>query len=280
MKALVTGYKGFVGRHLWPMLEAAGYDIVGTEHFVTWMQHDFSMLQDAGIFDVVVHLGANIVNVDERMHMGMRAYDDMLLDHVVCSWLERHPPKKCFVVMSSCAVDYPQDPYCIVKRNLEAFATTLYDKGVPVVILRPFSGYGPDQSPEYPFRAIFERALRREDPLTVWGGSQVRDWLWVDDLCAGIMAAIDSFPRGGTYELGTAVGTSLLELTVKIAAAVGYHPALNCDSSKPSSSPRRVARRCGVGSYVLETPPLWMPGTDLDSGIRRSVDYYRSVGRL
>lgn len=280
MKALVTGYQGFVGRHLWPMLVEAGYDVIGTENFMAWSQLDFREIRER--FDVVVHLGANIVNVDQRMKMGMHAFDDILLDYAVCSWVEQHPPKKCFVVMSSCAVDYPQDPYCVVKQTLEAFARVLYAEGVPVVTLRPFSGYGPDQSEEYPFRAIFERALRREDPLTVWGGAQVRDWLWINDLCSGIMAAIDRFPRGEVYELGTAVGTRLSELAMMIADAVGYYPTLNCDDTKQTSSLRRVAT---FGSVVLHEnrgtrKTLWRPLVSLEDGIRKSVGYYRAAGRL
>jgi len=105
-------------------------------------------------FDVVVHLAANIVNVDARMKMGMEVFKDIELDLAMCRWLEKNPPKKCAVLLSSCAVDFPDDPYCIVKRNLEAMALVLHKKGVPVVILRPFSGYGGDQSLEYPFPSI------------------------------------------------------------------------------------------------------------------------------
>lgn len=270
MRALIIGNEGFVGRHLQPAMRQAGYKVTGTEDF-----EQFVRLGDFGApFDVVVHLGANIVNVDARMKMGMDAYSDIALDLAVCSWIERHPPTKCFVVMSSCAVDYPDDPYCTVKRALEAFAQTLHKRGVPLVVLRPFSGYGPDQSEEYPFRAIFERALRKEDPLTVWGGGQVRDWLHIDDLCRGIMTAIDRFPRGGTFEIGTGVGTSLGELAEMIAFEVGYDPAIKFDASKASSSSLRVAMEHGQSEFGF------MPTVTLHAGIRRAADIYRAQGRL
>jgi nucleoside-diphosphate-sugar epimerase len=230
-------------------------------------------------FDVIVHLGANIVNVNDRMTMGMKAYDDILLDKMVCDFVEQNPPTKDFIAMSSCAVDYPDDPYCIVKRTLEAFAGTLYKRGVPVVILRPFSGYGPDQSEEYPFRAIFERAIRDEDPLTVWGdGQQVRDWLHISDLCAGIMLAIDSFPHGTPIELGTGIGTNLCELAEMIADAVGYHPVILPNAAKAGSSSFRVADATGL--VVLHQTTGWQASVPLAQGIRQALAYFKAQGRL
>jgi nucleoside-diphosphate-sugar epimerase len=288
MRALVVGYRGFVGRHLVPMLAAKGYEVFGSEDFkhslaceeweaVANSQDQFTMDNE---FDVIVHLGANIVNVNDRMTLGMKAYDDIALDKLVCTFVERYPPTKVFVAMSSCAVDYPDDPYCIVKRTLEAFAGTLHKRGVPVVILRPFSGYGPDQSEEYPFRAIFERALRHEDPLTVWGdGQQVRDWLHIDDLCAGIMTALDDrFPRGVPTELGTGVGTNLCELAEMIAENLGYHPVVLPDAAKASSSTFRVASKSAL--FRLFTLSGWVARIDLYAGIRGAIDSFKAEGRL
>jgi nucleoside-diphosphate-sugar epimerase len=235
--AFVTGHQGFVGRHLVPKLRAAGYDVVGTEAFGL-----ANAPFDPSQWDVIVHLAANIVNVDDRLKGGMHAYADLNLDYEMCSYVQEHPPKRAFVVMSSCAVDYPDDPYCIVKRTLEAMATTLYLRGVPVVVVRPFSGYGADQSTEYPFRAILERALRREDPLTVWGsGYQIRDWLHIDDLTDAILWAAKGEHLGGPWEIGTGVGTPMAGLASMIAAAVGYSPLVQGDFSKAASSGCRIA---------------------------------------
>lgn len=236
MRALVSGHEGFVGRHLLPLLRDAGYEVTGTEDFT-----GFSDYYVGDPFDVVIHLGANIINVDERGKIGIIAFQDILLDYEVCRWVEMFPPKKAFVVMSSCAVDFPDDPYCIVKRTLEAFAQSLHRHGLPVVILRPYSGYGADQSLEYPFRAIFERALRKEDPLTVWGGRQVRDWIHISDLARAIVMAIEDFPRGTPIQIGSGLGTSLFDLARMIATECGYSPVIAADETKTVSSPSRIA---------------------------------------
>ncbi len=283
MRALVTGAAGFVGRHLVPKLEAAGYEVECIDvktapppqrtHDVRDHYERYCWIKN-GPFDLVVHLAANIVNVDDRMKGGMAMFEDIELDLAMCRWLEKNPPKQCALLMSSCAVDYPEDPYCIVKRNLESFAQTLHKKGVPVIVLRPFSGYGEDQSKEYPFRAILERALRKEDPLTVWGGSQVRDWIHVDDLTDAMMFAARELPREPRpIEVGTGRGVSFLELARKVADAVGYQPHIE-GVNKASSSPRRVSGEGRVRSLQDRAwlPRLnWQPKISLEEGIRRAV---------
>jgi len=237
MRALVTGHEGFVGSHLVPKLVRAGYHVHGTEDLRDFLHSSFASEK----WDVVVHLAANIINVHDRGRIGMRAFDDIVLDLEMFKWVESNPPSKVFVAMSSCALDFPEDPYCMVKITLESFAQCLHKQGVPIVILRPFSGYGGDQSLEYPFPAILGRARRREDPLVVWGGSQVRDWVHIEDLTDAIVHGLNHFPRGVPVQIGTGIGTDFFTLAKMMADVVGYSPRVFGDTAKQSSSPRRVA---------------------------------------
>ncbi len=268
MRALVTGYKGFVGRHLIPKLEAANYAVQGTEDLDQFLAQPGA----AAKWDVVVHLAANIINVHDRGKIGMKAFDDLALDMKMFRWVERNPPTKAMIVMSSCALDFPEDPYCMVKRNVEAFAACLHKQGIPVVIFRPFSGYGEDQSQEYPFRAILDRALRREDPLVVWGGSQIRDWVHIEDLTDALVYGIDRFPRATPIQIGTGIGTNFFSLAKLMADAVGYDPKIQGDESKQSSSPRRVSDPSLAKQYG------WEARISLEEGIRRALPN-RAAGR-
>lgn len=247
--ALVTGSEGFVGRHLVPKLHEAGYRVICVDTklgftFEAWSKSVSSWKYEGDTkFDVIVHLAANIEDVSVRMRKDLSAYADMSLDYQVCELVRKFPPREAFICMSSCAVDNPIDPYGWTKQTLELYATALHREGIPTVILRPFSGYGADQAFSYPFPAILARAMRREDPLRVWGNINTeRDWIHIDDLTRAIMWAITSAPRGIPIDIGRGVGIPFWSLATNIASAVGYRPQITGDGSKPSSSNSRVAR--------------------------------------
>lgn len=290
-RALVTGALGFVGRHLIPKLDKIGYEIDWKDKEQSWTSAETLHIGRDIPYDLVVHLAANIKNVDERMKAGVTAYEDLVLDYEMCKWVEKTKPG-CFIVMSSCAVDYLDDPYCIVKRNLEALAMSLHKGGQNVKILRPFSGYGFDQTSEYPFPSILKRAIAKENPLTVWGGEQVRDWIHIDDLVSGIIHSIDNFPSGRPIELGLCKGTDFLTLAQMLRNAVNdyviahrtnnyslisYNPKIVGDKTKASSSQYRVAggneQSSGVhiGQYYG-----WTPKITLEDGIAMELEKYMS----
>src|SRR5678816_177150 len=87
----------------------------------------------------------------------------------------------------------------------ERLAQTARENGVPTTVVRPFSGYGEDQSLDYPFPSIIRRA--KEGDLSVWGPpGQTRDWIHVSDVVKGALAVVES----GTelpVNLCTGVGT-------------------------------------------------------------------------
>jgi nucleoside-diphosphate-sugar epimerase len=60
-------------------------------------------------------------------------------------------------------------------------------------VFRPFSGYGTEQSLDYPFPSFIERAAHRDDPFEIWGsGDSARDWVHIDDIVGAVLAAIDN----------------------------------------------------------------------------------------
>ena len=199
-------------------------------------------------YDLIVHLAANIPDVHERIHAGHVAYSDILIDYAMADYVAKHPPREAIVWPTSCAVDFPDDPYAWVKLTGERVFGAL--KNIPVKMLRPFSGYGGDQALSYPFPAILNRAINREDPLTVWGsGTQVRDFVHIDDLTDAFVWAINHFPSHTPVDIGTGVGTDFLMLARMIADAVGYSPEIKPLSEKAESSRRRVANPRTAESY-------------------------------
>lgn len=158
----------------------------------------------------------------------------------------------------------PDARYGWAKLTGEQLAAAARLSGLDVTVVRPFSGYGEDQDDTYPFRAIVERARRREDPFVVWGpGTQVRDWIHVADVVAGALAVAES----GTEDpvnLCTGVGTSMLELAQMCCAEVGYKPAFTPLVDKPTGVAYRVGDPARFRRY-------WTPKVSLEEGVRRAL---------
>lgn len=271
-RALVTGGAGFVGRHLLPKLEKAGYAVTVVDpranprsSFVQKFQDVSRGWLDGQAWDVIIHLAANIPDIHERVHSNHAAYADICLDYEMAEYVYRHPPKEAFIWPTSCAVDFAPDPYAWIKLTGERIFGAL--KNVPLKIIRPFSGYGQDQAISYPFPAILERAKAKQNPLTVWGsGTQVRDFIHIDDLTDAFMWSIDHFPIAQPIEIGTGVGTDFLTLAKLMADSVGYEPIILAQKEKEESSRRRVADPRLAEMYGFK------PKISLERGIEMAIE--------
>lgn len=240
--ALVTGALGFVGRHIGDKLGEHDYHI---DRWDIRAERDCLDLFREGdtSYDLVVHTAASSPNrksIDTEP--GHFPYN-VMLDAAMFSWALRVRPAKVVYLSSSavyrptgkqvpysewhCELNtamFPSDVYGWTKLNGEQMAKHARDAGLDVLVVRPFSGYGEDQSVDFPFGAIVERARRREDPITVWGdGNQVRDWIHIDDICNAIMSLL-TIKVSGPINLCTGDGTAIGDLALLAAEVVGYDP--------------------------------------------------------
>jgi nucleoside-diphosphate-sugar epimerase len=318
VKALITGDRGFLGRHFVEELRRRGWDVVGCDVKTTRAQDcrrlfaEDVRLRTLPHWDLVVHCAAVVggratidgdplataesLSIDAEMfrwaavarpgrvlYFSSSAAYPVSLQHgppprqkrVLSAGQAFTDPTRAYAlredaVWSDCECDPdprlspPDQVYGWSKVTGELLAARLRDAGVPVTVIRPFSGYGEDQDETYPFRAILGRVRRREDPLTVWGtGEQVRDWIHVDDLVAGALAVAES----GTEDpvnLCTGLATSFLELAEMMARAAGYEPVVKPLADKPAG----VAYRVGDPSRMLR---FYEPRVPLEDGIRRAL---------
>lgn len=262
MNNLLIGGAGFLGRHLQTVLEARGETVRVVDPKLNCTFVEWRYKHAASDYDRVFHLGANILDIDSRSRQGVDAYQDLVLDYDVLRWVEGAPPKQCFVAFSSVAVYDPDFPYGHVKRTLERMCARLKSR---VVLLRPASVYGADQSEDYPFRAILERAKRREDPLQLWGWAECRDFLHVDDAVEGILGMAEHGPSNSPIELGTGYATPMNKLARLIATELGYSPVTVTTPGK------------ATGAHYLAANPAaanrlgWRAKITLQEGIRKCL---------
>ena len=147
---------------------------------------------------------------------------------------------------------------------LAQFAAKNY--GLDVKVFRPFGGYAPDQSMDYPFPSIIRRVLQHEDPITVWGsGDQQRDFIHVDDIVEAVVQTMDVLPAGEPLNLGTGRGVSFRNLAAMAHTQLGA-PTSTCnivnDPTKPEGVFYRVADTYKLFQY-------YRPRITLEEGIDR-----------
>lgn len=222
---------------------------------------------------------------------------NLMMDAAMFRWAQRVQPGRVVYLSSSAAypVDLQTDAACTVplredeirlradrigrpdavygwtKLTGELLAEGYRSSGGKVTVVRPFSGYGEDQSNRFPFGAFRDRALARQDPFEVWGdGSQIRDFIHVDDVVGATLALTDR-RVAGPVNICTGIDTSMGELAAMFIKMAGYSARLAFDESAPQG----VA--CRVGDSVLMRT-VYRPTVTIEEGVERAVREVASHG--
>lgn len=170
-------------------------------------------------------------------------------------------------------VSEPDQSYGWVKVTGEKLAALARAEGVPVTVVRPFSGYGTDQDLTYPFPSFVQRALAVRDAgartFPIWGdGRQVRDFVHVDDVVAACFAVMES----GTEDpvnLCTGRATSFDQLAELFLDAVDAPRGVDrVELVHDLTAPVGVQYRVGDPERMLH---YYRPTVTLEDGIRRAL---------
>jgi nucleoside-diphosphate-sugar epimerase len=139
------------------------------------------------------------------------------------------------------------------------------ETNLPIHIIRPFSGYGPGQSIDYPMTNLVNMVKNNPKKIQVWGsGQQTRDWVFVDDIVRTINWCVGDPIKYRTVNIGTGISTSFTQL-LQIIYKIIYNtecPKIETLLDKPAGVPHRVA------DIQLQTRLGLLPSVDLVSGIK------------
>lgn len=302
MRALVTGAAGFVGRHMTAELIRRGYVVTRCDTSLGWDALDLFRGHDRR-YDLVVHAAAaepHRAAIDGKpMHLAA----NLELDAAMFRWAVRTEQKRVLYLSSSAAypveyqhvcttyavcsdyrpcvrhrgtghlyesdidIDEPGAPdanYGWTKLTGERLAAAAGDAGLPVHIVRPFSGYGEDQGENWPFGAFAARARRRDDPFVIWGdGMQVRDWIHISDVVNGALAVVEADERR-PVNLCTGIGTSMAELVGLFCKAAGYSPEIELRTDRPAGVQYRVGNPDRMNEHYTAKVPI-------QEGVERAI---------
>lgn len=294
MKALITGDRGFIGRHFRTALEARGYEVTGldvkaapSQDCLAYFQSTAALKMDTH-FDLVVHAAAVVkgrITIDRDP---LATAVNLGLDAAMFRWASIVRPGRVVYFSSSAVyptpyqtgahrtltetdfdqgkawIGQPDQVYGWSKAVGEVLAQRLKELDVPVTVVRPFSGYGEDQDLDYPFPAYIQRARDRQDPFEIWCGPCVRDFIHVDDVVAGTLAAMDQDYQA-PLNLCTGRAVSFDDLADLVCVYAGYRPGFRRVKDAPTGPAYRVG---DPGRLRL----VYDPVVSLEEGIRRALN--------
>jgi dTDP-glucose 4,6-dehydratase len=175
------------------------------------------------------------------------------------SWPEEHPLE-------------PNSPYSASKASSDLLARAFHrTHGLPVSVTRCSNNYGPYQFPEKVIPLFVTNLLDGKKVPLYGDGLNVRDWLHVDDHCAGIQLVAENGRPGEVYNIGGGTELTNKELTERLLAAVGAD----------WSSVERVAdrkghdRRYSVDISKISAELGYTPQVSFEQGLADTVAWYR-----
>jgi dTDP-glucose 4,6-dehydratase len=172
----------------------------------------------------------------------------------------------------------PNSPYAASKAGADhlvrAYAHTY---GLPALITNCSNNYGPFQFPEKLIPLMILNAIDGR-PLPIYGdGGNVRDWLHVEDHCAGLLLVLAKGRVGEKYNVGGGNERTNVEIVDRVCDAV--------DELRPSSASRRALktfvpdrpghdRRYAIDAAKIRQELGWSPRHTFESGLRDTVRWY------
>jgi len=173
-------------------------------------------------------------------------------------------------------IDSPLSPYAASKAAGEQLVSTWRNRyGLEAISLRFFTVYGPRQRPDLAIHKFARRMLAGEKLPFFGDGSTRRDYTYIDDILAGVLASL-SVPlvRHEIVNLGGAQTTSLRELIALLEDALGVRAGLDLQPAQMGDMPLTSADVTHAGRVLG-----YAPRTSLRDGIRLFAEWIRGEGR-
>ncbi len=297
MRILVTGGAGFLGHALCNALVAAGHDVLALDDLsagdpinlddrVLFHRGDvrdrprlWSLLQGV---DVVYHLAARVLVAESVLYPGdynavnvggtltlLEAMRDVQVPRLIFTSSGAVYGEQKQQPVSETARPAPQSPYAVSKLAAEHYIHTIGALwGIETVVLRIFNAYGPRQALLPANSPVVTRFLRQAlggGSLVIFGdGQQTRDFVYVDDVAAALIAAANAPLNRETINIGSGMATSIRSLAELVLEVTGSRSNIIYSPAQSGG----VARLCADISKA-RVLLRYTPRVSLEEGLRR-----------
>lgn len=167
----------------------------------------------------------------------------------------------------------PRSPYSASKAASDHIVRSYFHThGTPVTISNCSNNYGPYHFPEKLIPLMIVNAMR-DIPLPVYGdGMNIRDWIHVEDHCAGIEAVLSKGKIGETYCLGGNAERHNIDVVKQILELTGKPESL----IKYVEDRKGHDRRYAIDSSKAKKELGWVPKKTFEQGLKETVEWYRN----
>lgn len=165
----------------------------------------------------------------------------------------------------------PNSPYSSSKAGSDLAALAYHRTyGIPVMVTRCSNNYGPRQFPEKVI-PLFVTNLFDGVKVPLYGdGQNIRDWLFVDDHCRGILAVLEGGRAGEIYNIGGGTELTNEELTTRLLDLCGYSDSM----IEPTTDRLGHDRRYSVDWSKIKNELGYEPQMSFDEGLAYTVKWY------
>lgn len=303
-KAVILGAAGFIGLNLTKALAADGYELVCFDRVISphWPDDSIAIVGDLGEIPaallaeldnaLVFHLISSARPSADTAQATTQVNQDLVATLRCLEATKSRSLRWVFfssggTVYGPCSAEQivessatnPICSYGLSKLVIEQYFS-LYRKlhSIDYVVVRLSNPYGPWQDPlrgQGILPALLYKALKG-DSIEIWGdGSVVRDYIFIADAVAGVLAAANCGDAGETYNVGAGVGLSINQLISIIERTLAKHIAVNYAPARTFDVPRNV-----LDHSKLTRRTGWRPETNIEAGVALTAAWLKSTFKL
>jgi len=299
-KIYIAGHRGMVGSAIWRILEAKGYtNLIGKSSKELDLKNQqkvqdfFSNEKPDIVIDAAAKVGGILANNNYpyTFIMDNMCIQNNLIEAAVATNCEKfiflgssciYPkfapqPLKEDYLLTDC-LEPTNEWYAIAKiSGVKACEAIRKQYGKDFVSLMPTNLYGTHDNFDLETSHVLPAMIRKfhdakvdgKSEVTLWGtGSPMREFLFVDDMAASVLFALENKLPEHLYNVGTGVDVTIKELAETVQSIVGFTGNIVWDTSKPDGTPRKlmdISKMHELG---------WKHQVELREGIAKTYEWF------